>query len=508
MPTGPRLYLPAIALALLLGMTGLAFAVTTELEIESKGEPVPNAEISFETPNGEEITFTEVEETPETGTPPTQETAVADPAPDGEPPQASSTVPENTETPKPTETVTTRVPKQITRISTDDAGTAKVELDEELKDKPVVVVIRRNGEIVSRREVILSGDPVRLTIDVTPEPPAQSRTPVVSTPRKPRLDRTDPPVETVSEPTPKSDPLFSISVRPEVGVIDRGSANLPVRLQFELGNELIVSETFYVDRDDEPVQGLTGDIKLGLPSGSGSFVLGFSRYESESTVTFPTINAGTDLIGILNPQGSGDFIGGPATINSLTYRSEYQEFTLRPGFELAPWTNGSLTLRPRFGGFYGETNEESSTSFSVNGFFTASYTDRLETTRYGGFVGAASELALTPTLSLFANGELRMIQNEASGFAHLTSNLGSCAAGCRQELSDTHFDLGVRLHGGVAANINDNVSASAGVAFETWQVPVRSYAVDDTGLTPTPAGIEWQDRQSVTFSAGMTISFP
>lgn len=493
----------AILIAILVWLFGAAsaFAVVVEVDVESKGEPVPGAEISFETEDGEEIELTKVEEQqpPAEGQPPQKEepsaTTDADSTSEETPATTTGDAQQPGARPEPEPRPKVRV------VETDDSGGSSVEIDEEFRDKPVFVIIRRDGEVVERRRVVLSGDPVLVSVDLTPPPPTRTARRQPATVPSPR-DAAGTPVDNGAR---QDDPIFTLNSQLEGGVIDRGSVNLPFRLQFEAGGILFVERTFEVERDDEFSAGVSGDARLALPGGFASAILG-GRYAASSTDhTMAAIDTGAFSVGVLHPQGGGEFVVGPTTLTDVFHRSDYSEFIILPGLALGPFVWDNFSVSPRLGALYGETQEDAETTFRVGGFFDLRYDESLETQRLGAFVGARLAYNVNDVFQIFVDPELRFISNDAWGSATTTANLGLCAAGCRHEFSDSHSDIGARIGAGVQVNASENLAFSFSGAFETWQVAAPSYPVHDTGATPIPVDIVWKDRDSLTFSIGMTL---
>ena len=113
-----------VLLALFLGalVTGPAWAVIVNTEVTHQGEPVPNATISFETPQGDPIEIRKPDEDPQT--------------------------------------VTDK------KVETDDDGKVAILVPDQYKDTPVVVVIEQDGKVVRREIVTLTGDTFNLAVDV------------------------------------------------------------------------------------------------------------------------------------------------------------------------------------------------------------------------------------------------------------------------------------------------------------------------------------------------------
>ena len=103
---------------------GLANAVIVNIDLTSEGEPLPNASVTLETPEGEPIDVTEKTETPDT-------------------PETDVKQPETTED-----------------------GKIIIEVDDKHKDKEIVVVIRKDDRIVKKQPVRLRDNDNTISISV------------------------------------------------------------------------------------------------------------------------------------------------------------------------------------------------------------------------------------------------------------------------------------------------------------------------------------------------------
>ena len=287
--------------------------------------------------------------------------------------------------------------------------------------------------------------------------------------------------------------------------MDRGSIKLPVRL--ELGGA--ITRLFEVDLDD-PTGGFSADATLPVP-GWGSVKLGFDLLGSSTSFSRPTVDTAGQRIDFAFPQGGGISLGPPNTLTDLSYNTDYNEFLVRPSFTFSPRDWQDIRISWRLGGMFGRTHEESTTHFNAaNGAanIDVDYTDELSAFRFGALVGTDVTYQLNKRFGFFADTELRFIFNSANGSSSLTAPLTACATGCRIDLSDSSFDVGFRLGGGVNVAINDNVNAVFGGAFETWQAPTMFYPIENTGPAAIPASIKWQRRNSLTVSASVRFELP
>jgi len=505
--------LPLLAVLFSLVWTGLAYAVTVEVEVQSQGEPVPNAEISFQTPEGKEIAFSDAAKAEGPETPPAAPEAPGPPvatpsAPDQRPPSITKVTPEAPAT-GPAAPLAPQQPEapptpRIAKIASDENGKVAVEIDDELRDQPVIVVIRRDGKIIAREQITLTGDPVRVAVSVplVAEPVRTALQP----PQPPQITPVPQPVPPAAEPVAETGSPFSFSVAPHVGVLDTGRANLPVRLQsVGLGAPAgAVTRIFEVDRDDQTASGVTGEVHLALPGGGSALYLGASYISSDDDFLSPAVPLAGSGVAFVLPQGGIQVIGAAAPLTGLFYSSKYDEFTLTPGvaFPQIALGAGDATVRPRVGGVYGETTEKSTTRFTA-GAFTGVSSDKVETERVGGFIGAEIRVPVTDNLSLVGDGELRFVNSDASGRVLATGTVGPCAGGCAAVTGDGRSSLEFRLRGDAALQITRQARASLEVGYESWEVPVRSHAAGSA--IPAPVSIDWEDRHSLTVGARLSI---
>ena len=100
---------------------GLANAVTVNIDLTSEGEPLPNASVTLETPDGQPIDVTEKTETPET---------------------------------------------DVKEPETTEDGKIVIELDDSHKDTEIVVVIRKDDRVVKKEPVHLRDNDNTISISV------------------------------------------------------------------------------------------------------------------------------------------------------------------------------------------------------------------------------------------------------------------------------------------------------------------------------------------------------
>jgi outer membrane immunogenic protein len=179
-----------IFLTCFVGLTDAgAVVVTTDLVTE--GEPVPNAEITFETAAGEPVDLfvTETEEVPQeqaSSVPPEVTTPSEAPPPKSVPEPAASGTPTGSEQPEegqevavPAESGTASEPREetasgatpskkevVTSVSTNADGQAEFEIDDRYLGQSLVLVIKKDGREIERRRVVISKGSLDLSVDV------------------------------------------------------------------------------------------------------------------------------------------------------------------------------------------------------------------------------------------------------------------------------------------------------------------------------------------------------
>jgi hypothetical protein len=162
-----RITTGAITIAIYLAATAAALAVTVNLDVESDGKPVSEAQISFETTDGQAIETADAGSTPAT-----------EPRPEISK-QSTTTVPSTSggtavTQPRPgvsKQSGTGQGRDEDDRVAgallTDDGGKASGRLDDRYKGQTIVAVIRR-GDNVTRRQVTLIDDVNDIRIIVPP----------------------------------------------------------------------------------------------------------------------------------------------------------------------------------------------------------------------------------------------------------------------------------------------------------------------------------------------------
>lgn len=179
-----------IFLTCFVGLTDAgAVVVTTDLVTE--GEPVPNAEITFETAAGEPVDLfvTETEEVPQeqaSSVPPEVRTPSEAPPPKSVPEPAASGTPTKSEQPEegqevavPAESGTASEPREetvsgvtpskkevVTSVNTNADGQAEFEIDDRYLGQSLVLVIKKDGREIERRRVVINKGSVDLSVDV------------------------------------------------------------------------------------------------------------------------------------------------------------------------------------------------------------------------------------------------------------------------------------------------------------------------------------------------------
>lgn len=533
------------AISISLASTPGHAVVTIDLTVETQGEPIPGVEISLETDDGELIELTELIEVPESVEQPPQ-TETPTPTETVQPPQIETAAPPETvvppredegteETPtvvveqEPKETFTPEQREEptqtVTSITVNDEGKASFTVPEEFRDETAILVVRKDGEVIDRQEIALVGGPLVTDVPSTqlPEPQQQVLTSPDPTPASTPPTETPPvaerfvipsgPAETVEaqpESVPANDFGLSVSLGPKIGVIDRSSVNLPIRLQVEGETGLEVTETFSADRDSETAAGVTTSIFYRTPGLFSGFGVAFDYLDSDTSDTIAGRSVSGVDIGALFPQGSGAFVSGAdgeASFSDITYKSDYDEGLVRPGVEFTLINRPSFRYVSRLGGLFGWTDETSSTTYRLNGFADFNYSDEIEVDRYGGYFGSRIEYFPRNDLKLFLETEVRIVENDASGRSSLTTNFGECLEGCRQELDASDTDVGFKIGVGLEANPSDRLGIQVGAEYETWEIAVRDYAVGETGTSPVPTSLSFEDRDSFTFYSALKLRF-
>jgi len=172
------------------GLTG-AWAVVVTTEVVTEGEPVPNAEITFETPAGEPVDLfvTETEEPPQeeaSSQVPEPQTPTETTSPPSPPEPAASATPAETREPddgqevavpadgelvsEPREDQPSGVPtpkrEVVTSVTTNAEGEAQFEIDDRYRGQSLIMVVKKDGRVIERRRVIVGQGRLDLSLDV------------------------------------------------------------------------------------------------------------------------------------------------------------------------------------------------------------------------------------------------------------------------------------------------------------------------------------------------------
>ena len=150
-----------------------AVAVTVELKIESQGEPITEAFISFETPDGEPVPLTDVvsvEEEAEATEQNAQSSSTADATVNEAEKEASSqsdgdNQPPATETGQADTLRTDKAAEASQPLVTDLAGKAAAEIPDPLRGTDLVVVLKKDDQVVKRQTLSVGEDSRQLTIE-------------------------------------------------------------------------------------------------------------------------------------------------------------------------------------------------------------------------------------------------------------------------------------------------------------------------------------------------------
>ena len=149
-----RRSMSAMASILALNMMSLsAGAVTVDISVQTEGEPVPVTEISFQTPEGEQITSIELVEVPKQG-PPTSE----------EPP-AAETPKEPDEGEQPPKTTAQAEPPAEVPAEEPPRSTFSFNIPDELIDDSIVIMLRNDEELIKKEPVTVKSEPTALAIE-------------------------------------------------------------------------------------------------------------------------------------------------------------------------------------------------------------------------------------------------------------------------------------------------------------------------------------------------------
>ena len=472
-------------------------AVVVDLTQISEGEPAPGTTISLETTDGalveleieiveleetviEEVTeTTEPAETPQVTGPADTAIASGETTTTGEP--AASIIPED----KPKK-------KQIvTAVPVTEDGTASFVVGEEHEGKPLVLVVRSaDGRVLERRNIIVSGTSVTLSVTslalfgetATSPAPAAFTTGidpvrVVDTSVSNGAGEPDEPMYGFDKKR------FEFSVETEIGRMSRDTFNA-LRLQSGGGATILQERFASIDRDGTFSSiNLSGRLNLGaLPQYDyGSvYAIGSVRYGHSSDDFYgENISTGGQDLGILSPFGptgglgggvNVSSVGGASDLNFLSYNDSYNEFMIQSGLEAehACWI---LFCTGRLLKFYGFTSEDLTYKGRTNSnTLDFRYDADVQTHRLGVQLGTDIGYRFNDNFSAFVSGDTRIIQNFSNSSA--TLDLSGARTDTESASADSSFtDVGVILGAGARFD-NGRYFAAAGGRFETWDVGV------------------------------------
>ena len=516
-----------IALACAALVSTQVHAVVVDLTQISEGEPAPGTTISLETTDGalveleveiveleetviEEVTeTTEPAETPQVTEPADTAIASGETTTTGEP--AASIIPED----KPKK-------KQIvTAVPVTEDGTASFVVGEEHEGKPLVLVVRSaDGRVLERRNIIVSGTSVTLSVTSLAllGETATSPAPAAFTTGIDPVRVVDTSVSNgASEP---NEPMygfdkkrFEFSVETEIGRMSRDTFNA-LRLQMGItgigsGITPVTDRFASIDRDAAfSSVNVSGRINLGtLPQYEygAVYAVGSVRYgHSSDEFSGENISASGYNLGILGPEGpSGAFGGGVNLVHGagntdldfLSYNDSYNEFMIQSGLEAehACWI---FFCTGRLLKFYGFTSEDLTYKGRTNSnTLDFRYDADVQTHRLGVQLGTDIGYRFNDNFSAFVSGDTRIIQN----FSSSSADLYVSGQGRESASADSSFtDVGVILGAGARFD-NGRYFATAGGRFETWDVGVARI----TGERPLYIDQESRESYSAYLRVGV-----
>jgi peptidoglycan hydrolase-like protein with peptidoglycan-binding domain len=151
-----------------------AAAVTVELEIESQGEPITEAFISFETQDGEPVPLTDVVSIEEEEAEPTEQNAQSSGTADAtvhEAEEEASSQSDGDNQPPAAETgqvdtlTADKAAEAPQPLVTNSAGKAAAEIPERLLGTDLIVVLKKDDQVVKRQPLSVGEDSQQLTIE-------------------------------------------------------------------------------------------------------------------------------------------------------------------------------------------------------------------------------------------------------------------------------------------------------------------------------------------------------
>ncbi|WP_415715628.1 hypothetical protein [Roseibium sp.] len=502
-------FVRVIAAFLLALSTGLpAHAVVVDINQVSEGEPTPGTTLSLETLDGEEIELeidlADLDDVLETDLPDIAE-GLAQPASTGQPAEAPATVTSET-TPAPGE----RPKRRVAAVPVPKDGNIRFEVDDKYRDKPVILVLKdRNGRVIERRSLTLTGALVSVTASSLPAigtPGAPAPVTFAQTGAQPQNIR---PVSTDTGQSPNDvvKERFQLSVEFEAGWMERDSFNA---LRLQNGGNVVQDRFASVDRDGQftsvMIQG-QADLGTSAPLfGTNLYALGSFRYGYSGADSYKTnVSSGGEDLAILALEGPGGVLGGGAVVaapNSdldyVAYNDNYHEYMAQLGL-MTMVTSGPVTFSPRALFFYGQTNESLNYRGRTNGN-TLFFGYEIDTNSHRVGVQLGSELAyqLADGFSVFAGADARLVQNFSETDGSLTFS-GEFAHNETVKTDKNLFDVGGILEGGVRFQ-RGRFSANVGGRFETWRIPVTQVTGE------RPLYIDYQSRNSYSAFARFNIA--
>jgi hypothetical protein len=239
-------------------------------------------------------------------------------------------------------------------------------------------------------------------------------------------------------------------------------------------------------------------------------IYGGSYGHASSDAHSSALSTGGNDLNILSPQGPGGGLGGGAQVlapfsdvTGLRFSDSYDESLFYLGVQLTPWqvpqTGGRVT--PYFKALFGYVRETSDYSgTTAAGALHFGYSNELETTRFGVAGGFNAMQPLSGPFGLYADGELRVMENHTSADSTLTLS-GAVTASEGAHASANKLDVGGVFGAGIYY-ITGNVTVRAGASYEIWQVPILKFSENG------PVSIDYGARESITATLKATVRFP
>lgn len=317
---------------------------------------------------------------------------------------------------------------------------------------------------------------------------------------------------------------FSLSFDAGFGQTDRSSIQTPIRI--ELG--AMFQRAISIDPGWNDSFSASGRIEVDLgpifgdsPGNRASKRVGlnFGYLSSDAGGSIDFIEGGdddpfSDGSALLDPGGlDGMFGGGGIKLvdNDIGFadhwdvraRSDYE--ALRVGLDVSnSYRFGDFQVRPRFGVYYGHTDEDVSiTGTTGNGLVDYRYRNDLRSDRVGGEFALETKYQVTDDLRFTFTPRFGLSRVRADGESAVDVNVGDApfASSSASGIDKTFTSFDYSLSGGVEYDLSGNATLSLQGTWGSAEDPALEYAPEER------ANIKSQRFDALTISLGARINF-